>query len=126
MEFFMMYVAPRLSGIPYYVIWLGGIMYAIVYRKRHPRASLFAGIALAIMLLNNIFSAVYSAYIQYQSFNNGFASAVEYGQRLTMLSFITIPFSMLAWVLLLIATFGWKKLTEAEAVESDKPQEFLL
>lgn len=121
MNFFWRYVLPELSSIPYYVIWLGGIVYAIVYRKRHPRASLFAGSALGIMVLNSLISTVFSSYFQYQSLN-GLASMTQYVGKLQMLSIFTIPFSMIAWLLLLIAVFGWKKLTEPEAVESSKPQ----
>jgi len=125
MNIFLTYVLPHLYSIPYYVIWLGGILYAIVYRKKHPRASLFAGAALGIMLLNSLVSAVISSYFQYQSFN-GQASVTQYAQRLQMMSFISIPFGMLSWLLLLVAVFGWKNLSEPEALNSNQPQDILL
>jgi hypothetical protein len=47
---------------------------------------------------------------------------IVYGQRLNFLFLFSIAFSMFAWLLWLVAVFGWKKLTEPEVIESNKPQ----
>jgi len=125
MTFFNTYIFPHLNSLPYYVIWLGGIVYAVVYRKKHPRTSLFAGSALAIMLLNSVISMVISSYFLSLSIT-GLASPGEHARRMSTLSCLSTPFSMLAWFLLLIAVFGWKRLTETESVESSQPKDILL
>ncbi len=104
-------------SIVYYIIWLGGIVYAAVNRRKHPRTSLFAGIALGILLLVNLLSTMMSFYFQHQH-SAGDLSMTEFVRMQNLLSLCTFPFSILGWLLLLVAIFGWKNVSEHQAVNS--------
>ena len=118
MSSFFQFLFPHLYSVPYYVIWLGGIVYAIVYRQRHPRASLFAGMALGLMLAVNLTSTILNSYFQYQMINDH-ASVTEFGQQMRMLSLCSIPIGMAAWLMLLFATFGRENRTESGSNSQD-------
>jgi hypothetical protein len=122
---FLPFLIPHLYGIPFYLIWLAGIVYAVVNREKHPRTSLLAGIALGILLLENLVSAILSAYIQYQSMN-GDVSVSQLGIRYTTLSICSLPFSIAGWVLLLVAIFGWKNVSEHQPVNQHADRDILL
>ena len=114
---FLTFLIPHAYSIPFYVIWLGGIIYAITNRQKHPRTALFAGIGLGLLFLESLVSGVLSAYLQYQSFSSK-ASPIQLGMNLTTLSLCSIPFSMAGWVLLLASVFGWKNPSGQEAIDS--------
>lgn len=122
---FLALLFARVYSIPYYIIWLVGIVYAIVNRRKHPRTSLFAGIAFGILLAESLASAVGSAYIQYQSFTSDLP-ARELGANLTILSLCTLPFSILGWILLLVAIFGRGSFLEREATNDSVDGDILL
>lgn len=122
---FLTLLFPRIYSVPFYILWLGGIVYAIVNREKHPRTSLLAGIAFGILFLESLISAILSAYIQYQSFSSG-ASASQLGMRFTTLSLCSLPFSIAGWILLFMAIFGRKNLTEREAVNDSVDGDILL
>jgi hypothetical protein len=113
---FLALFASRFYSVPIYVIWLGGIVYAIANRRKHPRTSLFAGIGLGMLLLENLASNLAGAYMQYQSMTHA-SSAIEMGTQFMTLSICAIPVAMVGWVLVLMAIFGWKNLTEREIVD---------
>jgi len=122
---FVPFISTFLYNVPYYVIWLGGVVYAFVNRKKHPRTSLFAGLALGTLFLNGLLSFTASSYFQYQMMYNG-ASTAEFGRQLQMLTFFSIPIAMIGWGLLLVAVFGWKGLTEPEVIRDDSQGNSLL
>ena len=90
------------------------IVYALVNRQKHPRTSLFAGIALSIMFLTDLPSEILYAYMQYQV--SAGLSAARYAELLNSVSACTFPFRVLGWSLLLVAIFGWKNVSEHQAV----------
>ena len=110
MEFLTLLSAHAYS-LPYYIIWLAGIVYAVVSRRRHPRTSLFAGIALGILLVESLISAIGSTFIQYRAFTNDIRP-VEFGTQLAMLSLCTISLAVLGWILLLVAIFRRENVAE--------------
>lgn len=112
---FLALLSVHAYSIPFYIIWLVGIVYAVVNRHRHPRTSLFATRALGILLVEGLISALGSTYIQYHAFASDMRP-VEYGTRLAMLSVCTIPLSILGWILLLVAIFRRENVLEREAV----------
>jgi hypothetical protein len=114
MEFLALLSAHAYS-LPYYIIWLAGIVYAVVNRRRHPRTSWFAALALGILLVEGLISALGSTYIQYHAFASDLRP-VEYGIQLAMLSVCTLPLSILGWILLLVAMFRRENVLEREAI----------
>jgi hypothetical protein len=124
MEFLSLLV-PHLYSVPFYILWLGGIVYAVIHREKHPRTSLFTGIGLGILLLENLVSAILSAYIQYQSFH-GDVPVSQLAIRYTTLSVCSLPFSIAGWILLLIAIFGPKNLAERGTTKELVDRDILL
>ena len=122
---FLPFLIPHLYSIPFYIIWLGGIIYAVVNREKHPRTSLLAGIGLGILLLENLISAILSAYIQYQSLN-GDVPVSQLGIRYTALSLCSLPFSIAGWILLLVAIFGLKNAAGQEIANQHPDPNILL
>lgn len=122
---FLGLLIPHLYSVPFYLLWLGGIVYAAVNREKHPRTSLWAGLGLAILLLENLVSAILSAYIQYQTFHND-VPVSQLGIRYTVLSLCSLPFSIAGWILLLMAIFGPKNLAERGIEKDDVDQDILL
>lgn len=106
-------------NVPHYMILLGGIVYAIVNRQKHPRTSLFAGIALGILLVGSLLSTVGFIYIQYQSTVTDLP-ATEFGIWLSILSGCTLLLSILGWILLLMAMFRRENVIERETVDDHK------
>ncbi|MBN2116605.1 MAG: hypothetical protein JW730_08545 [Anaerolineales bacterium] len=116
MDFFTLFFS-HVYNVPYYLIWLGGIVYAIVNGRKHPRTSLMAGIALGILLIEGLVSDIGSSYIRYQAFTSDLPTML-YGKKLTALTVCSFPFSILGWLLLLAAVFGRKNVLERETVNN--------
>lgn len=121
---FLSFLFPMIYSVPYYLLWLGGIVYAFVRRERHPRTSLVAGIALGIFLLETFISDLLSAQFQYQAMV-GNVPGGELAARFSTLSFCRFPFTMLGWILLLVAVFLRKKPAEEDG-ENDHEEENIL
>ncbi len=102
-----------------YIVWMGGIVYAFVNRQKHPRTSLLAGGALAIMLLAYLPSTAVSFYMQ-SYVQSGLQGRYEAFTRLSSLSdglaLCTFPFKIAAWLLLFWALFDRKNVAEREIV----------
>jgi hypothetical protein len=124
MEFLSLLI-PHAYSIPFYLIWLAGIVYAIVNREKHPRTSLLAGVGLGILLLESLVTAILSAYTQYQMISDEIAVS-QFGIRYTILSLCSLPFSIAGWILLLMAIFGWKNAAGKETANQHADQNILL
>jgi hypothetical protein len=114
---FLTLLFSHLYSIPYYLIWLVGIVYAVLNRGRHPRTSLLTGIALGVLLTEGLVSDIGSSYIRYQSLVSDLPT-VLYGKKLAALSVCTYPFSILGWLLLLVAIFKRENVAEREIINS--------
>ncbi len=122
---FLTLLFPRIYSVPFYIIWLIGIVYAVINREKHPRTSLLAGIAFGILFLENLVSTILSAYFQYQAFSGDVATS-RLGSRFTALSLCTLPFAILAWILLLMAIFERRNVAERESANNHADQDILL
>ena len=119
------FLLPHLYSVPFYLLWLVGIVYALINKERHPRTSLFAGIGFGILLLQDLFSAAIGAFIEYQSFSGGFSGS-RMGPWLGIISFCSMPISLAGWILLLIAIFGRRNFASREAAKNDVEGNILL
>ncbi len=113
-------------NVPFYILWLGGIVYAALNRQKHPRTSLFAEIGLGILLLERIISPLLSAYIQARLLSGSGQSVTELGTTLSMISFCSLPFEIAGWILLFIAAFGPRNFAERQAASDYADQDILL
>lgn len=91
-------------SLVYYMIWLAGIVYAFVNRRKHPSTSLVAGSALGLFLLDSLLRNVASVYLRYRYIGGGLP-VIKYQNILDTITFCTFPLSILGWLLLLFAVF---------------------
>ncbi len=122
---FLALLFPHSYNILFYILWLGGIVYAVINRQKHPRTSLFAGIAFGTLFLENLLSVLLTVYIQYQAFT-GDGSTTQIGTRLAIVSLCSIPFSIAGWILLLMAIFGQRNIAERESANNHADPDILL
>jgi hypothetical protein len=97
-----------LSQSPIYLVWLAGIILAIVYRERHSRVSLLTGVALGVLLVETVIGTYLSVSLPVILFRRGIdASAIA-----PILNAVNCVRSLIAaamWGLLLVALFGWRQ-----------------
>jgi hypothetical protein len=94
------------TQLPLYLVWLVGIGLAIARWERQPRVSLFTLIALAILLVTSVVSAYISVQMTVSFVEWGWSSA-KIGIFFTVYRIIHAMLETIAFVLLLIAIFGW-------------------
>lgn len=104
---FISNLLPHLYEAVYLVIWLGGIVYAIVNRQKHPWTSLLAVLALGMLVLTGLTWSIVTSYTQYQ-FSTGELPVNEYVNIQNVLTLCTTPFTILGRLLTLAAIF-WRK-----------------
>ncbi len=94
-----------LVQLPLYLVWLVGIILAIAFWRRHPRVSLLTIIALVLFLLEGISGLAFTlatpflvrgAIANYMALNG-------------ILSVVQGIVSLIAWIILLVALFGWRQ-----------------
>ena len=104
------------TSLPLLIVWLVGIILAILRWKKNPRTSLLTLIALVILGGVHILSVIFGTSFFYIASMNGMK-----GQLVrTIQTVAQILFSLgdaVGWVLLLLALFGKPK-KKAEEVES--------
>ena len=90
-----------LDQIPVFVVWLAGIVLALVRWKRHPKVSLLTIIAFVIFFAEMLFVFYLDVWkLQTLSANLEFVS--------TVINIIESLMTAAAWGLLLVAIFGWR------------------
>jgi hypothetical protein len=95
-----------LTWLPLYLLWLLGIILALVRWRRHPTVSILAGLAFVILILNAMASTITIAWLPgyLQTGQNYSAEQVA-----TILAGVLVCFnsiSALAWALILVAIFA--------------------
>lgn len=108
-----------LYGVPYFIVWLAGIIIAIVRWQRHPRLSMLVLIVFVLYIIAQVINAVFSIMLPQIVFdrhlNFGIITIIQ--ETLDIVLFIPL------WGLLLWAIFGWRKPgTTAGAVPLAQPQ----
>ena len=111
-------IFPLLYRLPLFVLWLVGIVFAVIRIKRHPRVSIAAIIGFLVLGFS-LFLGIILPVLMNQLFGN-FSSnrilidAIIFIQRL-------LPFlDAGAWILILLAIFSGRKTPEQKA-EQDAP-----
>ena len=109
-------MAPRLSiilgvyvfQIPFYLVWLAGLILAIVFWKRHPKASLLAVIGLAGIFLLNVISVYTSTFLSMDLYTKGL-STVEIGRTLSIRTIVSNILTAGCWGLVIASIFVGRK-----------------
>lgn len=99
-----------LAQSPIYLVWLVGIILAIVFRQRHTKVSLLTVIALGVLLVETAIGTYLSVSLPMllirQDMN---ASAI--GPILSAIGCVRSLIAAAMWGLLLVALFGWRQST---------------
>jgi hypothetical protein len=93
-----------LPQLPFYLVWLIGMLLALLRWHRHPTASLLALLAFILFLTSSMVGTLLSVWVTSQMGNPDI-------NRAWMYSLITLGRTVagtVAWILLLLALFGWR------------------
>jgi hypothetical protein len=90
---------------PLYIAWLVGLILAIVYWKKMPKASLLTIIAIGILFLISIAGQVFSLNFPILAHKNGL-SYEKIGVVMAAVGFINVLLTTACWGMLLAAIFG--------------------
>jgi hypothetical protein len=111
-------IIPSLSvlliQLPVLLVWLVGLVLAIVYWKRHPRVSLLALIGLAGLFIANVLGSLVSLWLPLIVEQTGLPGGMQ--QYALINAIRTIAGSLISavfWVLVIAAIFGGRRKPEA-------------
>jgi hypothetical protein len=97
-------LAQLLPQLPFYLAWLAGMVVALVTWQRHPMVSLLTLIALALFALLALGGTLGFVWVVNQS-----GGAAERAWLLSAIGLVRAVVGTAAWVLLLVAVFGWRQ-----------------
>jgi hypothetical protein len=90
------------------LVWLAGIVIALITWKKHPRVSLLAVVALAILLILNLVGSALNMllplYLQQSGVGFSQIGIINIARGIVQALVVA-----LAWSLILAAMFGWRK-----------------
>ena len=99
-------ITDYLYQIPVYLIWTGGIVMAVLHRKRHPKASLFTIIALGLFLIRGLAGPYLFSWLPTRIIQEGVARKVVAYR--TILEIVWSLSSTIPWGMLMLALFWWQ------------------
>jgi hypothetical protein len=112
-EIFLGALTALIADLPLFIVWLGGLVFAIIRWKKSPHSSLFALLGIIVIAVTHIFQSIFSYTYPVMANING----VRIGTISTVSAVVTIITNCLraaGWLLILLAVFG-KKETKSEA-----------
>ena len=102
-------ILPTLASLliqsPILLVWLAGFILALVYWRRHPRASLFTVIALVIFLVETLVDTYLNLWLPLMLSERGMG-AVQLGQIYMIKGILTAIIGAVAWGLIVAAIFS--------------------
>ena len=102
----MAILSSQIWTVPFYLIYLVGVVLALVYWRRHPVVSLLCVVAFAIFLGSRLVGAGFQLWIM-QSNDRG-ASHEQLAIVIGIVSSARVFFDAIGWILILTAMFGWR------------------
>ena len=98
----MEFLSTNWGRFPYLIVYIVGLVLALVFWRRNARASLLSLIAFILFLLSSILDVVFTWFVVRSGFNSEFESR---GMVLGVGHFLLTLLGITAWVLILIALF---------------------
>jgi hypothetical protein len=95
-----------LTWLPLYLLWMLGIILAMIRWQRHPTVSIQAALAFVILIVNSMASTVAYAWLPGYLQKGQNYSAEQVGYVLTAVRVFFNLVSAVAWVLILVAIFA--------------------
>jgi hypothetical protein len=96
-----------LPNIPIAVVWLAGGLYALIRWRRHPGVSLLTFVACTLLFGNVLVGQVVHFWLWNQQVMLG-GSRSQLQMWIELLLYVRISVSVIGYLLLLIAVFGWR------------------
>ena len=109
MQFILTTVRQLLFQIPTYIVWLIGAILCVVHWRKHSAVSALTLIALVLFFLQSFVGDVLG--IALPLVLRGDVSLL--GTLLTIRGIVQVFVSLIAWVLILVAIFGWRETVRA-------------
>lgn len=111
-----------LTAMPLFIVWVVGIVIAIVQWKKSPRKSIISIIAFLLLLFGFLFELAFNTFgIQWLN-----TSRAAFGYARTLSIIIPLFFNLLrttAWVFILLAIFGKTKALHSSNEATEKMPE---
>lgn len=102
-----------LNYLPSLLIFLTGLILCVVSWKKHPRASLVGLFSFLIFLSSSCFEMFFQLSRFYMLLERKISPS-EYGQNWATIGLILQGLRIGAWVLLLVAFFGWRNKSSSQ------------
>lgn len=96
-----------LTQLPVYLVWIVGILLAIINWRRHPRAAQLTLAALFIFFMTSIGGTAISSWLPFTLHARGMA-ARQMGIVSAIINIIRALFNAFAFGILFAAIFGWR------------------
>jgi hypothetical protein len=105
-------LASLLFQSPILLVWFAGFILALVYWRRHPRASLFTIIALVIFLVETLVDTYLNLWLPFQLSERNIAAG-QIGQIYMVKGIVTSIIGAVAWGLIVAAIFSGRRAVAA-------------
>ncbi len=108
MQSFFPNLGVYLIQLPIFIVWLIGLMLAIINLRRYPRVSLLTFLALIIFIILALVSPIISGWLPlllHARFGAPFRQEAAIG---ALIGLIESAIRAIAWLLLFIAIFSWR------------------
>lgn len=100
------FILSQLSNVPFYIVFVVGMILSVVFWKRHPSVSILSLMAFSLFLGNMFILSGMQYWLM--GAHQTDLSAAEIGRIATMLGIIRTLLGSVAWIMLLSALFGWR------------------
>ena len=98
-----------LVQLPVVLVWLVGLILALIFWKRHPRVSLLTVIAILGLLILSFLGTYLNIALPVTLHSRNNLSFSQLTMTLAVVNIIISVFSAILWGLLVAAIFGWRK-----------------
>lgn len=95
----------QLTNLPLLLVYVVGIILAAVFWQRHPAVSLLSTLAFSILLFGQVFGVALTLWV---SAGGHDLSGQQLARLFSLLNIVRVFLGTAAWVLLLMALFGWR------------------
>jgi hypothetical protein len=99
-----MVVSQLMPQAPSFLVWLGGMVIAVVTWRRHPMVSLLALLSLALFFVLSVGGAFLFVWLVTRPVGD-----IERASLLSAVGLIRGALAAAGWVVLLVAVFGWRR-----------------
>lgn len=100
------FLSTQLWAVPSILIYVVGVVLALVYWWRHPAVSLLCVIAFVMLLGGRLLASGMQFWVMRAQDSS--LTSVQIGNVMGTVSLVQVAISTVAWGLLLTAMFGWR------------------